>query len=90
MSAIADRPLIEAALSIRAEGGRNTDVGSLFHRVGDDFDTEMSFVAEMIIPQKGWDDLGQKAEATMTFLQYSVTIAYRVEEYGSGLWVRSN
>jgi predicted ATPase len=84
LRAIADRPLIEAALSIRAEGGRNTDVRSLFHRVGDNFDPEMSFVAEMIIPQEGWDDLGQKAEATMTFLEYSVTIAYRMEEYGSG------
>jgi predicted ATPase len=84
LRAIADRPLIEAALSIRAGGGRNTDVRSLFHRVGDDFDPEMSFVAEMIIPQEGWDDLGQKAEATMTFLEYSVTIAYRMEEYGSG------
>jgi predicted ATPase len=84
LRAIADRPLIEAALSIRAEGGRNTDIRSLFHRVGDDFDPEMSFVAEMIIPQEGWDDLGQKAKASMTFLQYSVTIAYRVEEYGSG------
>ncbi len=84
LSAIADRPLIDAALSIRTEGGRSTDVRSLFHRVGDDVDTEMSFVAEMIIPQEGLDDLGQKAKATMTFLRYSVTIAYREEEYGSG------
>jgi AAA15 family ATPase/GTPase len=71
LSALADRPLIDAALSVRAEGGRTTDVKSLFHRVGDDFDKEMAFEAEMIIPHEGWDDLGQRAEATNTFLQYS-------------------
>ena len=67
LRAIADRPLIEAALSIRAEGRRNTDIRSLFHRVGDDSDSEMSFVAEMIIPQEGWDDLGQNAKARTYF-----------------------
>ena len=84
LSAVADRPLIDAARSIRAEAGRSADVRSLFHRVGDVFDTEMSFIAEMIIPQEGWDDLGQKAKATTTFLRYSVTIAYREEESASG------
>ena len=39
LSAIADRPLIDAARSIRAEAGRSADVRSLFHRVGDVFDT---------------------------------------------------
>lgn len=84
LSAIADRSLIDAARSIRAESGRSADVRSLFHRVGDVFDTEMSFIAEMIIPEEGLDDLGQKAKATTTFLRYSVTIAYREEEYASG------
>jgi predicted ATPase len=84
LSALADRPLIDAALSVRAEGGRTTDIKSLFHRVGDDFDKEMSFVAEMIVPHEGWDDLGQRAEATMTFLRYSVTIAYREDDYSFG------
>lgn len=84
ISAIADRPLIDAARSIRAETGRSTDVRSLFHRVGDVFDREISFMAEMIIPQEGWDDLGQKAKATTTFLRYSVTIASRAEESASG------
>lgn len=80
LSALADRPLIDAALSVRSEGGRSTDVKSLFHRVGDNFDREMSFVAEMIVPHEGWDDFGQKAEADNTFLQYSVTIAYREDD----------
>lgn len=77
LSALADRPLIEAALSVRDEGGRTADVRSLFHRVGDNYDEEMSFEAEMIVPRVGLDDLGQEAEASITFLRYSVTLAYR-------------
>jgi len=80
LSALADRPLIDAALSVRDEGGRTTDVRSLFHRVGEKFDREMSLEAEMIVPLEGWDDLGQRAKATMTFLRYSVSIAYREDD----------
>src|SRR5579863_7021568 len=63
LSALADRPLIDAALSVRDEGGRTADVRSLFHRVGDAYDREMTFEAEMIIPSEGVDDLGQQARA---------------------------
>ena len=80
LSALADRPLIDAVLSVRDEGGRTTDVRSLFHRVGEKFDREMSFDVEMIVPDEGWDDLGQRAKATMTFLRYSVSIAYREDD----------
>ena len=77
LSALADRPLIEAALVVRDEGGRTGDVRSLFHRVGDTYDNEMLFEAEMIVPPAGVDDLGQGANATVTFLRYAVTLAYR-------------
>jgi predicted ATPase len=80
LSALADRPLIDAALSVRDEGGRAADVRSLFHRVGDDYSDEMSFEAEMIVPREGWDDLGQRAVASITFLRYSVTLAYRKDD----------
>jgi predicted ATPase len=80
LSALADRPLLDAALSVRDEGGRTADVRSLFHRVGDRYDDEMSFEAEMIIPAEGWDDLGQKANASITFLRYSVSLAYRRDD----------
>jgi putative transposase len=78
LSALADRPLIEAALSVREESGLNTDVRSLFHHVGDAHDRLMSFVAEMIVPQAGFDDLGQQAKASITFLRYSLS-------FGTGL-----
>ena len=92
LSALADRPLIDAARSVRDESGRAGDLRSLFHRVGDRHDDEMSFVAEMLIPSEGADDLGQKARAGITFLRYSLTLAYRPEhsEHGpAGLEIRT-
>lgn len=80
LSAIADRPLIDAALSVRDEKGRTADVRSLFHRFGDEYANEMSFEAEMIIPAEGVDDLGQQAKASITFLRYSLTLAYRSDD----------
>lgn len=79
LSALADRPLIDAALSVRDEGRRTADVRSIFHRVGEDYDTEMSFVAEMIVPPEGVDDLGQTARAAITFLRYELVLGYRGE-----------
>ncbi|MBD2693153.1 AAA family ATPase [Anabaena catenula] len=80
LSAIADRPLIDAALSVRDEKGKTADVRSLFHRVGDEYANEMSFEAEMIIPGEGVDDLGQELKASNTFLRYSLTLAYRTDD----------
>lgn len=80
LSALADRTLMDAALSVRDEGGRTTDVRSLFHRVGDDYAKQISFEAEMIIPREGFDDLGQKAKASITFLRYTVVLAYRTDD----------
>ena len=77
LSALADLPLIEAALSVRDEGGKTGDVRSLFHRIGNKYDDEMSFEAEMIVPSEGVDDLGQTAKATITFLRYSIKLAYK-------------
>lgn len=77
LSSLADRTLIDAALSVRDEVGKTADLRSLFHCVGDDHDTEMSFEVEMIVPREGLDDLGQKATASTTFLRYGVTLAYR-------------
>jgi predicted ATPase len=80
LSALADRPLLEAALSVRAESGRTTDIRSLFHRVGDQYADTMSFEAEMIVPGEAQDDRGQTAKASITLLRYGLTLAYRQEE----------
>jgi len=85
LSALADRPLIDAALAIRDEGGRTTDVRSLFHRVGDTYADQMSFDAEMIVPYEGVDDLGQQAKASITFLRYALILGYRADENSRSL-----
>ena len=79
LSALADHTLIDAARSVRSEEGRTGDVHTLFHRSGDTDTTEMSFEAEMIIPEVGVDDLGQQVKATTTLLRYRVVLAYRME-----------
>ena len=77
LSALSEKTLMEAALSVRDEGGHTNDIRSLFHRVGDQYDSEMSFEAEMIVPLRGVDDLGQEAEVSITFLKYSITIGHK-------------
>jgi predicted ATPase len=80
LSALADQPLIDAALSVRDEGSRTGDVRSLFYRTGSSVAEEMSFEAEMIIPAEGIDDLAQKTTASITFLRYRLVLGYRKDE----------
>lgn len=78
LSMLANETLIEAALSVRAEGGSASDLRSLFHRVGDHYADRMSFEAEMIVPEKAVvDDLGQTGEASITILRYVLELGYR-------------
>jgi len=77
LSALADRPLQDSALSVRDEEGRTTDLRSIFHHSGDTFDSRIAFEAEMIVPLDGFDDLGQPAHASITFLRYALELAYR-------------
>ena len=81
LSSLADKPLIDAARSVRDEGGRASDIRSLFHRVGSNQATEISFEAEMIVPESGIDDLGQIAKAKITFLRYRVTIGFSADNF---------
>lgn len=77
LSALADRPLMDAAKCVRDEHRRSTDVNSLFLKVGNKHVDEMSFEAEMIVPPEGSDDLGQPAHATITFLRYTLVLQCR-------------
>ena len=77
LSVLANHTLMEAAASVRDQDGRTSEVRSLFHRMGDLYAEKMSFEAEMIVPRKAVDDLGQEAKATITFLRYSLELAYR-------------
>ena len=77
LSALAGHTLMEAAASVRDQDSRTADVRNLFHRAGDRHAERMSFEAEMIVPGKAVDDLGQEAKASITFLRYSLVLAYK-------------
>jgi predicted ATPase len=93
LSSLAEKPLLDAALSVRDDGSHSGDLRSIFHRVGDNYSREMSFEAEMIVPPNGVDDLGQEAivptngqnlghaaKAAVTFLRYELSLGYRLDE----------
>ena len=77
LSATAQMPLQEAALSLRDGNGKQSDIRNLFHRVGDRYVDKISFEAEMIIPSEGINDLGDEIETTENFLIYSLEISYQ-------------
>jgi len=80
LSSLADRSLTDAALSVRDEGGRMSDLRGIFHQSGNDYDRQMSFEAEMIVPPEAQDDLGQKAKASITFLLYTLSLVYHGDD----------
>ncbi|HYU32101.1 MAG TPA: AAA family ATPase [Thermoanaerobaculia bacterium] len=85
LGALAEKPLMDAALSVRSEGGRTSDLRSIFYRTGDRHDRAMTFEAEMLIPPAGVDDLGQEAKAAITFLRYKLVLGLA----DSGLCIKS-
>src|SRR5208283_2434935 len=52
-SLTSDRTLTEAALSVRDDKQQTGDVRSIFHCTGEDYDNEVRFEAEMILPKTG-------------------------------------
>lgn len=77
ISALANDTLMNAASRVRDEKGRTSNIRNIFHRVGNHYSQEMNFDAEMLIPQTGVDDLGQQAEASITFIKYGLSLRYR-------------
>ena len=77
LSALANRTLMEAAISVRDQHSRTTHVRDLFHHTGSHYADRIAFEAEMVVPGKAVDDLGQEARASITFLRYSLELAYR-------------
>lgn len=82
LSALAELPLVEAASRVRDDSTKQGDPVGLFHRHHDGHAREMSFEADMIIPAHGIDDLGQPANAAITFVTYKIVLGYRESEAG--------
>lgn len=77
LAALANKPLAEAAATIRGTEGRIGDVRSLFTTAAGRRAAIMSFEADLIIPETGTDDLGSPTSASMTFLRYRVELRQR-------------
>jgi len=84
LNLLTSKELIEAAQSIRDVSGRSGSIEGLFFRSGNHPVDSMRFEAEMITPLTATDHLRQDAEATSTFLRYTLELRYRGEESGFG------
>ena len=77
LSSLADKNFQDAAMSVRDCGALNGDFRDLFQHMGEGYINDMEFVAEMIIPSHGTDDLGQPVTATCTFVRYTLGFRHR-------------
>lgn len=67
LSELADKPFVEACREIRGgEEVRDLWFGGVPGR--------MEFLAEMLIPRTGFDDFGQPAQASATFVRYDLVL----------------
>ncbi|BBO89437.1 AAA family ATPase [Desulfosarcina ovata] len=80
LSALSDMTLLEAASSVRDEGGKAPDVRGLFFRTGNKPLNKMFFEAEMIVPEKVIDDFGKEGTAKITILRYVLELKYRAAD----------
>ncbi|MBC7449477.1 MAG: AAA family ATPase [Hymenobacteraceae bacterium] len=85
LSNLATHPLREAAVMVRDEQSKAGDLRSLFTLIGNEYATDLSMEAEMVVAEKGEDDLGQPATAKITFLQYRLELAYEEETASSSV-----
>lgn len=77
LAELADRPLMEAAASVRGtRSERSADPRDLFWDPGPG-ERVMKLGAEMIVPNEIEDDFGQQSKPTMTFLRYELEIGYQ-------------
>lgn len=76
LSELSSKPLIEAARSVRSEGQKASDIKDIFYKYGDTYSDRISFIIDMIIPSEAFDELGQKAVASITSVRYSLVLKY--------------
>jgi predicted ATPase len=77
LSLLADRPFGEAAELVRGtENERTADPRDLFWNSAENKNPRLKLAAEMIVPSRIEDELGQPATASMTFLRYEIELGY--------------
>jgi len=83
LSHLADNSVLHATKSIRSEDQRHSNIEDIFYKDGDNQLKTIDFEIEMIIPDKGEDDLGQIAEAKITSLRYVLSLKLNDGEMSS-------
>lgn len=81
ISELANDTLMNAAMHVRDEHGKTSNIRNIFQRVGDKYADIITIKAEMIIPKQGFDDLGQLAEASSTFVTYEISLKYHGTDF---------
>jgi predicted ATPase len=76
LSSLADKPFVDAAKCVRDESRRTGEVRALFHQRDGEPVERMRFVAEMIVPKEGADQLGLAVQARTTFLRYTLELGF--------------
>lgn len=76
LSLLADRPLLEAALSVRGAEPETADPADLFWTDGGRRAEEIAIEAEMLLDPEVLDDFGREAKASSTFLRYEVRLGH--------------
>ncbi|MDX9883136.1 MAG: AAA family ATPase [Prolixibacteraceae bacterium] len=79
LSNLADKTIVEAAKSVRSESQKHSNIRDIFFKSGAEYMQKMAFEVDMIIPQKGIDDLGQTAESKITSLRYELELKLNEE-----------
>ncbi len=90
LSDLASMPLLPAALKVRGSGNRVSGLGNLFSRAESTADGQparIRLVAEMIVAPSVTDDFDRQAEATATFLQYTLGLAYDPQRPGEPIYI---
>jgi len=90
LSDLASMPLLPAALKVRGSGNRVSGLGNLFSNADStsaSAPARISLMAEMIVALSVTDDFDRKAQATATFLQYTLELAYDPQRSGDPLYI---
>ncbi len=83
LALLADHSFLEATQRLRVRGEQIVDPRSLFWNNADSLNPVISFGVEMIVPDKVFDDFGQEASPTTTFLRYELRLRYLPPDPGS-------
>ena len=66
--------IMQAAMSIRSEDQKHSNIKDIFFKSGSQYLDKMSFEIDMIVSEKAEDDFRQLAEATITSLRYKLEL----------------